>query len=102
MAKLNTNSNVYTIGYAIVMVVIVAFLLAFISQSLREKQEANVKLDYKKQVLDAGVNEYYELTDAEQKEFIEAAYGLFDEMAPELGEKGLALIDVLKDINGIA
>ncbi len=53
MAKLNTNSNVYTIGYAIVMVVIVAFLLAFISQSLKEKQDANVKLDYKKQVLNS-------------------------------------------------
>lgn len=53
MAKLNTNSNVYTIGYAIVMVVIVAFLLAFISQSLKEKQDANVQLDYKKQVLNS-------------------------------------------------
>ena len=53
MAKLNTNSNVYTIGYAIVMVVIVAFLLAFISSSLKEKQDANVKLDYKKQVLNS-------------------------------------------------
>lgn len=53
MAKLNTNSNVYTIGYAIVMVVIVAFLLAFISQSLKEKQDANVELDYKKQVLNS-------------------------------------------------
>lgn len=53
MAKLNTNSNVYTIGYAIVMVVIVAFLLAFISQSLKDKQDANVQLDYKKQVLNS-------------------------------------------------
>ncbi|MCQ2255456.1 MAG: FMN-binding protein [Bacteroidaceae bacterium] len=50
---MNTNSNVYTIGYAIVMVVIVAFLLAFISQSLKDKQDANVQLDYKKQVLNS-------------------------------------------------
>lgn len=53
MAKLNTNSNVYTIGYAIVMVVIVAFLLAFISSSLKEKQDKNVELDYKKQILNS-------------------------------------------------
>lgn len=53
MAKLNTNSNAYTIGYAMLMVVIVAFLLAFISSSLKDKQEANVKLDNKKQVLNS-------------------------------------------------
>ena len=28
---MNTNSNAYTIGYASIMVIIVAFLLAFIS-----------------------------------------------------------------------
>ena len=32
---MNTNSNSYTIIYASVMVVIVAFLLAFVSSSLR-------------------------------------------------------------------
>ena len=41
---MNTNSNSYTIIYASVMVVIVAFLLAFVSSSLREntKQECAV------------------------------------------------------------
>jgi Na+-transporting NADH:ubiquinone oxidoreductase subunit C len=51
--KLNTNSNVYTIVYAAVMVVIVAFLLAFVSSSLKSKQENNVQLDTKKQILSA-------------------------------------------------
>lgn len=64
MAKLNTNSNGYTIGYAIVMVVIVAFLLAFISSSLKDKQDKNVELDYKKQIL-YSLNER-DLQDAEK------------------------------------
>ncbi len=51
MAKLNTNSNTYIIAYATVMVVIVAFLLAFVSSSLSEIQEKNVKNDVKSQIL---------------------------------------------------
>lgn len=50
---MNTNSNSYTIGYASIMVIIVAFLLAFVSSSLKEKQVENVKLDTKKQILSA-------------------------------------------------
>lgn len=50
---MNTNSNSYTIVYASVMVVIVAFLLAFVSSSLRETQNKNVELDTKKQILAA-------------------------------------------------
>lgn len=50
---MNTNSNSYTIIYASVMVVIVAFLLAFVSSSLREQQSKNVELDTKKQILSA-------------------------------------------------
>ncbi|MBQ8737082.1 MAG: FMN-binding protein [Bacteroidaceae bacterium] len=51
MAKLNTNSNVYTIVYASVMVIIVAFLLAFVASALKEKQDANVAIDKKSQIL---------------------------------------------------
>lgn len=50
---LNTNSNTYTIVYAAVIVVIVAFLLAFVSKSLEAKQNINVALDKKKQILNA-------------------------------------------------
>lgn len=53
MAKLNTNSNAYIIAYSCVMVVIVAFLLAFISSSLKPTQDVNVALDKKKQILAA-------------------------------------------------
>lgn len=48
---INTNGNVYTICYAAVMVVLVAFLLAFVSSALKPKQDANVAIDKKKQIL---------------------------------------------------
>ncbi len=51
MAKLNTNGNAYTIIYASVMVIIVAFLLAFVASALKPTQDANVALDTKKQIL---------------------------------------------------
>ena len=49
--KLNTNSNTYIIIYSAVMVVIVAFLLAFVYQALKPMQDANIALDIKKQIL---------------------------------------------------
>ena len=48
---MKTNSNTYTIIYSAIMVVIVAFLLAFVSQSLKPIQDVNVALDVKKQIL---------------------------------------------------
>lgn len=50
---LNTNSNVYTIVYSAVMVIIVAFLLVFVSQTLKDRQTANVINDTKQQILSA-------------------------------------------------
>ena len=49
--KLNTNSNAYIILYSAILVVIVAFLLAFVYQALKPMQDANVALDVKKQIL---------------------------------------------------
>lgn len=49
--KLNTNSNSYIIIYSTILVVIVAFLLAFVYQALKPMQDANVALDVKKQIL---------------------------------------------------
>ncbi len=51
--KLNTNSNTYIIIYSCVMVVIVAFLMAFVSSMLKPTQDINIALDKKKQVLAA-------------------------------------------------
>ena len=51
--KLNTNNNAYIIIYSAILVVIVAFLLAFVFQALKPMQDANVALDVKKQILNS-------------------------------------------------
>ena len=51
MSKLNTNSNAYIIIYSTILVVIVAFLLAFVFQALKPMQDENVELDRQKQIL---------------------------------------------------
>lgn len=48
---MNTNSNSYTMIYAAIMVIVVAFMLSFTSGVLKEKQGKNVELDKKKQIL---------------------------------------------------
>lgn len=48
---MKTNSNTYTIVYSAVLVVIVAFLLAFVFQALKPAQDINVALDKQKQIL---------------------------------------------------
>ncbi len=53
MAKLNTNSNAYIVIYAAILVIVVAFLLSFVSSSLRERQESNVTNDVKSKILAA-------------------------------------------------
>ena len=101
MAKINTNSNVYTICYAALMVVLVAFLLAFVSSALKPAQDANVAIDKKKQILaslnvrgiaksdveakyDELIQETYVLTpDGQQIEGADA----FDVETKEIGEK---------------
>lgn len=59
---LDTNSNAYTIVYASIIVVIVAVLLALVSQVLSPRQEANRLLDQQKQILVA-LNQNYDNTD---------------------------------------
>lgn len=50
---MNTNSNVYTVVYTTVIVILVAAVLAVVSQSLKGKQEANEKADTISQMLTA-------------------------------------------------
>ena len=50
---MNTNSNLYTVIYTSIIVVMVAAVLAFVSQSLKGKQEANEKADTISQILTA-------------------------------------------------
>ena len=50
---MNTNNNLYTVIYTTIIVVIVAAVLAFVSQSLKDRQEANEKADTISQMLTA-------------------------------------------------
>ena len=50
---MNTNNNVYTVIYTTLIVVVVAALLAFVSQSLKSRQDANEKADTISQMLTA-------------------------------------------------
>ena len=71
---MKTNSNSYTIIYSAVIVVIVAFLLAFVFQGLKPQQDANVALDKKKQILNAlNIRDLSnEMADKTYKEVVEA------------------------------
>lgn len=50
---MNKNSNVYTITYAAIMVILVAIGLAFTSQTLKENQRKNKNIDKMQQILRA-------------------------------------------------
>jgi Na+-transporting NADH:ubiquinone oxidoreductase subunit C len=78
---INTNSDFYAIFYSVVVVVIVAFLLAGVSSLLKPLQDANIKLDKKKQILAslnikdqadpaAKYDEVFKGEDAEAREYI--------------------------------
>jgi|GEM_PF-2439463 len=57
---------------------------------------------YEDTITSEGKNEVYTLSAGEQKQFIERAYSVYNEMEGELGPKGLELIGILKRINGIS
>ncbi len=50
---MNTNSNVYTVVYAAILVAVVAGILAFVSTSLSGKQQENVALEKQQLILRA-------------------------------------------------
>lgn len=92
--KFNTNSNAYIIIYSVVLVVIVAFCLAFVYTSLKERQDANVALDVKKQVLAA-----LDIRDFADDAAAEAAYQQTVEKTDTL-DAGTKRIVYLCNVNG--
>lgn len=50
---MNTNSNIYTVIYSAVLVIVVAAILAFASEALKGKQNENIKLETITKVLTA-------------------------------------------------
>lgn len=63
---MNRESNVYTIVYASVMVILVAVMLAFTSQSLKDQQAKNEAVDKMQQIL-RSVNMSVTTIDAESR-----------------------------------
>ena len=72
---LDRDSNVYTVVYASVMVVLVAVVLAFTSQSLRTFQQKNEENDKRQQIL-RSINVSVPANEAEAKynELIKEAF----------------------------
>lgn len=60
---MNTNNNIYTVVYSTILVVLVAAILAFAAESLKPKQEENIKLETVTKVLSAAAqcSESYEI-----------------------------------------
>ena len=68
---MNKQSNVYTIVYASVMVIVVAAVLAFTAMSLKGKQQENIQVDKMKQILSSiGVEATAENAQAEYTKYI--------------------------------
>lgn len=75
---MNTNSNIYTIIYATVMVVVVAVILAFASSLLKERQQRNVEIERKEMILRSvqlGADEAARASDKDS--YIEAEYARY-------------------------
>lgn len=68
---MNKQSNVYTVVYASVMVIVVAAVLAFTAMSLKDKQQENIQVDKMKQILSSiGVEATAETAQTEYSKYI--------------------------------
>ena len=94
---LNRDSNVYTVVYAAVMVLVVAVLLACTSQSLKSAQKANEDNDKRQQIL-RSINVSVPANQAEAKfnELIKEGF-LINANGEELGQLDAAFADAAKD-----
>jgi len=88
---MKTNSNSYIFIYSTVLVLVVAFLLAFVYQALKPAQDANVALDKKKQILASlNIRDLDNATAAQKYAEVVVADQILDEQGNvvEAGEKG--------------
>ena len=76
---MNTNSNTYTVIYSIVLVVVVAAILAFTSQVLKDKQNENVKLETITKVISAATQADPDYVIAEDADILEEYQSLISD-----------------------
>ncbi|MFR9524097.1 MAG: NADH:ubiquinone reductase (Na(+)-transporting) subunit C [Rikenellaceae bacterium] len=89
---MNKNSNVYIIVYSTVMVVVVAFFLAFTAVSLKSRQDANI-LNEKQSAILASLGE----TEKSYDEFI-TAYAIDAQGQRVESVEGDEVLDMLADL----
>lgn len=94
---MNTNSNTYTVIYTTLVCVLVAAILAFVSQKLKPMQDANIKAETIGQILQAAQFDVDGLQSTQiielYKENISTAV-LIDENGNEVGQLNTSTADI--------
>jgi Na+-transporting NADH:ubiquinone oxidoreductase subunit C len=99
---IDVNSNKYTFGFAAVMVIVVASILAFASESLKDRQKANVKVEKMQNILTSvGYNASADEAEALYNSKLQAAFVLNGAGQTVSEDKEQAFnVDVQKDYRG--
>lgn len=99
---IDVNSNKYTFAFAAVMVIIVASVLAFASENLKDKQKANVKIEKMQNILSSvGYNASVDEAEALYNQKLQAAFVLNGTGETVSEDKQQAFdVDVHKDYRG--
>lgn len=98
----DVNSNKYTFGFATVMVIVVASILAFASESLKEKQKANVRIEKMQNILSSvGYSASADEAESLYNDKLQAAFVLNGAGETVSEDKEQAFdVDVQKDYRG--
>ena len=98
---MNTNSNLYTILYTSIIVILVAAILAFASMALKSKQDANVKAETISQMLTAA--KLFEKEDLAKlgNDQVLAEYSKNIKEAYTIDGNGKKVADLKTDVNSI-
>ena len=91
---MNTNSNIYTLVYTAVIVIVVAALLTFASLGLKSRQDANIKAETISQMLSAAQISSKEALSELSNEQILGEYAKYAKEAYTIDYKGNKLRDL--------
>lgn len=89
---MDTNKNLYTIVYSVVLVVVVAAVLAFAAEALKPKQQRNIEIETKQMILKSVRLAPDALTAPDKAKYIEDQYSKYikdSSITTEQGDKKL-------------
>lgn len=89
---MDTNKNLYTIVYSVILVVIVAAVLAFAAEALKPRQQRNIEIETKQMILKSVRLVPDALTVPDKAKYIENQYSKFikdSSITTDEGEKKL-------------